>query len=284
METKAKKFTINKKIAWGSIILLAVIFVLWQSFKKVPIQGDWWPALSRLSTADFHGDLVTVHNVRNFQYDGSEKNPIPAWYDKTYDLNKVTKVWYITDPFKGLSIAAHTFVSFEFSDGNYLSISIEARKVKGQEYNLFTGLLHTYPLMYIAADEHDTVFVRANVDKDDLYVYPVKLQDPAHAKLLLTDMLEKMNSLAVHPEWYNTITANCTSQIAWHINKLFPGRLPRIAWQTQLSGYADELALKQGLLDTNLSIEEARKKYLVTTRSQEIGYVPNYSQLIRQFP
>jgi len=160
----------------------------------------------------------------------------------------------------------------------------EARKVKGQEYNLFTGLLHTYPLMYIAADEHDTVFVRANVDKDDLYVYPVKLQDPAHAKLLLTDMLEKMNSLAVHPEWYNTITANCTSQIAWHINKLFPGRLPRIAWQTQLSGYADELALKQGLLDTNLSIEEARKKYLVTTRSQEIGYVPNYSQLIRQFP
>ena len=286
MSSKPKKKNYKKyfklKYALSILGLLLVIFFVWQGTKKVPTTGDWWPALSKLSTADFHGDFVTVHNVRNFQYDGSEKNPIPAWYDKTYDLSKLTRVWYITDPFKGLSIAAHTFVSFEFSDGNYLSISIEARKVKGQEYNLFWGMLNTYPLMYIAADEHDTVFVRANVDKDDLYMYPVKLQDPSHARLLLVDMLEKMNSLAVHPEWYNTITANCTSQIAWHIDKLFPGRLPRIAWQTQLSGYADELALKQGLLDTNLPLDQARKKYYITTKSQQIGYVANYSDLIRQ--
>lgn len=276
----------HHKLRWNiirGIGLLLIIFVAWQSFKKVPTTGDWQTSLAVLSTAQFNGDLVTVHNVRNFRYNGSEANPIPAYYDKIYDLTKLTKVWYITDPFKGLSIAAHTFVSFEFSNGDYLSISIEARKTKGQTYDIFKGMLHTYPLMYIAADEHDTVFVRANVDKDDLYMYPVKLQDPAHAKLLLTDMLEKMNSLAVKPEWYNTITANCTSQIAWHINRLFPGRLPRIAWQTQLSGYADELALKQGLLDTNLPLDQARKKYYITTKSQKNGYVPNYSTLIRQF-
>lgn len=267
----------------GGIILALAAFFLWQCLKKPPTTGDWQPALAVLSTAEFNGNLVTVKNVRNFRYNGSEANPIPAYYDKTYDLAKLTKVWYITDPFKGLSIAAHTFVSFEFSNGDYLSISIEARKVKGQTYNLFWGMLHTYPLMYIAADEHDTVFVRANVDKDNLYMYPVKLEDASHAKLLLTDMLEKMNSLVAHPEWYNTITANCTSQIAFHINKLFPGRLPRIAWQTQLSGYADALALKQGLLDTNLPLDQARKKYYITTKSQEIGYVPNYSALIRQF-
>ncbi len=276
----------SHKLRWyvlGGIGLILIIFVAWQELKKVPTTGDWWPALSKLSTAEFNGNFVTVHNVRNFQYNGSETNPIPAWYDKTYDLNKLTKVWYISDPFKGLSIAAHTFVSFEFSNGDFLSISIEARKVQGQTYNLFSGMLHTYPLMYIAADEHDTVFVRANVDKDDLYMYPVKLQDPGHAKLLLTDMLEKMNSLAVRPEWYNTVTANCTSQIAWHINKLFPGRLPRIAWQTQLSGYADKLALQQGMLDTDLPLDQARKKYYVTAKSQKIGYVANYSSLIRQF-
>jgi hypothetical protein len=276
----------HHKIRWyilGGIGLLLVVFIAWQEFKKPPLTGDWQPALAVLSSADFNGNLVTVHNVRNFRYDGSEANPIPSYYDKTYDLNKLTKVWYITDPFKGLSIAAHTFVSFEFSNGDYLSISIEARKVKRQTYNLFWGMLHTYPLMYIAADEHDTVFVRANIDRDDLYMYPVKLQDSSHAKLLLTDMLEKMNSLAVKPEWYNTITANCTSQIAYHINKLFPGRLPRIAWQTQLSGYADALALKQGILDTNLPLEQARKKYYITTRSQEVEYVPNYSVQIRQF-
>lgn len=261
-----------------------VAFFVWQGSKRPSLSGDWQPALAVLSTADFRGNLVTVHNVRNFKYNGSEGSPIVAYYEKTYDLTKLKTVWFISDPFKGMNFAAHTFVSFEFTNGDFLSITIEARKEKGQVYSVLTGILRSYPLMYIAADEHDSIYVRASVNKDQLYMYPVKLQDQEHAREFLVDMLEKMNSLAVAPEWYNTVTANCTSQIAYHINKLFPGRLPRIAWQTQLSGYADELALKSGLLDTDLkTINEARAKYYVSKRSREIGYVPNYPTLIRNF-
>ena len=282
MNIKARKIL---KYIFSGLGVLVLIFFIWQFFKQVPTVGDWQPGLSRLSTAEFSGNLVTVKNVRNFRYNGSEdaKDITINYYDRTYDLNKLTKVWYVTEPFKGLSVAAHTFLSFEFSDGNFLSVTIEARKLKGQDYDLFKGILHTYPIMYIATDENDVVYLRANIRQSDVYIYPVKLTKPENGKLLFVDMLNSMNDLTVHPAWYNTLWANCTSSIAYHVNRIVPGRLPTLAWQLALTGYADELALKAGLLDTNLSLPEARKKYYITKKATEIGYTANFSTLIREF-
>lgn len=276
-----------KKIIWpfvGVLCILIAGFVLWQASIKVPTSGDWQTPLAVLSTAEFHGNTVTVHNVRNFRYNGSEaeKDLVPGYYDRTYDLDQIKRVWYITEPFKGFNLAAHTFLSFEFENGDFLTISIEARKLKGQEYDLFKGLFYTYPLMYIAADERDSIFVRSNIRKAEVYVYPVKLSDPNHAKVLLMDMLNKMNDLVAHPAWYNTLTANCTSSIAAHINKIWPHRLPLLQWQLWLTGYADELAFKSGLIDTDLPLDQARLKFDVTPKSQKIGNVDGYSRLIRE--
>lgn len=267
-----------------AIVSLCIgLFLAWQGNMKVPTEGDWQSPLAVLSTAEFNGNTVTVRNVRNFRYNGSEeeKDLEPAYEDKTYNLDEVKKVWYITEPFKSLRIAAHTFVSFEFANGDFLSISIEARKLKGQRYDLFKGLLHTYPLMYIAADERDAIFVRANIRKSDVYAYPVKI-NAQQSRLLLVDMLTRMNDLAVHPAWYNTFWANCTSSIASHVNRLWPNRLSGIPWELWVTGYADKLAFKSGLIDTNLSIEDARKEFNVSEKSREIGNVENYSKLIRE--
>ncbi len=281
---KKKRHEVYWRILGALGVLLFIIFV-WQASIPVPTTGDWQPELARLSSAQVKGDVVTVKNVRDFRYRGSENDQDLAinYYDKTYNLNKLTKVWYVVEPFSGFGVAAHTFLSFEFSDGNYLSISIEARKLKGQDYNLFWGLFHTYPLMYIAADERDAVLVRTNIRKSEVYLYPVKLSKPENARLLLTDMLNTMNDLLVHPAWYNTLWANCTSLIAYHVDRVSPGRLSLLSWQLALTGYADELALKAGLIDTNLPLAQARQKYYVTKKAQTVGAVPNFSALIRQF-
>lgn len=256
--------------------------IAWQWIQPPPMTGDWQSQLAVLSTAEFDGNLVTVKNIRNFRYEGSEseQDMRPSYYNRTYDMNKLVRVWYITEPFKELSAAAHTFLSFEFSDGNYLSITIEARKLKGQDYVLQKGLLHTYPLMYIAADERDAIYVRANIRKSDLYLYPVRAT-PEKARQLLTDMLEEMNQLAIEPEWYNTMLDNCTSRIAYHVNRITPGRLPGLPWESYVTGFADKFALKHKLLDTDLPLEEARLKYHITPISQEIGYAEDYSKKIR---
>jgi hypothetical protein len=113
-------------------------FIVWQTSKKPETNANWQEPLAIQSTAAFNGDIVTVKNVRNFRY-VSEENITPYYYDQNYDLNKISKVWYIVEPFHAQDYAAHTFLSFEFSDGKYLNISIEARKKKGQNYSLLWG-------------------------------------------------------------------------------------------------------------------------------------------------
>lgn len=277
----------TKKIIKKILLVLGcllIIFIAWQGLKKVPMEGDWQEQLKIISTAEFNGDLVTVKNVRNFRYSPTEKDMHPAYYDKTYDLTQIKKVWYVTEPFNENQSAAHTFVSFEFNNGDFLAISIEARKTKDQIYSIWKGMLRTYPLVYIAADERDVLLLRANIRKDKVYVYPVKLEKPENGRLILVDMLTRMNELvSTKPAWYNTLFANCTSSIAKHVNKITPGRVSIFSWQLWLTASADELALKHGLIDTDLPIEQAREKYSVNESSERVGDVPNYSADIRKF-
>ncbi len=263
---------------------LLIIFIAWQGLKKVPMEGDWQEQLKVISTAEFNGDWVTVKNVRNFRYYPTEKDMHPAYYNKTYNLTQVKKVWYVTEPFNENQSAAHTFVSFEFNNGDFLAISIEARKTKDQIYSIWKGMLRTYPLVYIAADERDVLLLRANVRKDRVYVYPVKLEKPENGRLILVDMLTRMNELvSTKPAWYNTLFANCTSSIAKHVNKITPGRISIFSWQLWLTASADELALEHRLIDTDLPIEQAREKYSVNEDSERVGDIPNYSTQIRNF-
>lgn len=267
-----------------SLLVVVVLFIVWQATKKVPLEGDWKEHLAIIPTAEFNGDKVTVRNVRNYRYGPTEADMHPAYYDRTYDLNGVKKVWYVTEPFNENQMAAHTFVSFEFENGDFLAISIEARKTNEQEYSIWKGAMRTYPLVYVAADERDVILLRANLRKDKVYVYPVKLSKPENGRLLLTDMLTTMNELVTtKPQWYNTLFANCTSAIVKHVNKLSPDRISKFSWQLWLTASADELALKTGLIDTDLNIEEARKMYNINVASEKAGDVATYSQDIRKF-
>lgn len=276
------KFVMSHK-KWILLGLLVIAFiVVYKPFLSPPKEADWQEHLKIASTAEFDGDFVTVRNVRNFRYSPTEADIIPNYYDRTYDLREVEKIWFVAEPFNEATYAAHTFVSFEFKNGDFLAITIEARKTEGQKYSMGKGMLKTYPLIYIAADERDVVLLRANVRKDKVYVYPVKTSSPENSRLLLVDMLVRMNELVERPSWYNTLFASCTSSIAKHVNNITPGRVSTLSWQLYLTASADELALKSGLLDTELSINEAREKYLINEKSEEAGDVSNYSELIRK--
>ncbi len=280
---KTKISRVVLKNTFFTFVLVLIIFLLWQGSKKPKLEGDWQEQLAVASTAEFKGDSVTVHNVRNFRYYPTEEDMHKAYYDKTYDLSKIKRVWYVAEPFNESKQAAHIFVSFEFQSGDFLAISIEARKTKSQKFSIWKGMLRTYPLIYLAADERDVLLMRANIRKDNVYVYPVKFSKPENSRLLLEDMLNRMNDLLVHPTWYNSFWANCTSSIVYHINHLSPGRISMWSWQLWLTASADELALSHGLLDTDLPIDQARQKYFISERSQKLGDVPNYSRAIRQF-
>ena len=53
---------------------------------------------------------------------------------------------------------AHTFLSIEFNDGRCISISFEARRVKGERYHPWKGLWRSYEL-YLLIGYEETSWV-----------------------------------------------------------------------------------------------------------------------------
>ena len=94
-------------------------------------------------------------------------------------------------------------------------------------------------------------------------------------------MLQRANELAEDPEFYNTITNNCTTNILRHANSVATRKIP-YGRDVLLPGYADELAEKLGLLDTSLPIDEARKRFRINDRARRAFSDPEFSLRIRE--
>jgi hypothetical protein len=125
------------------LVLFAALLSWW--FSLAPSNDrDWQTDVAILPYATIEGDLVTVHNIRNFDY-RTETDYTPAYYDKTFDLRKLDGVDLIATYWMGPAIA-HIFLSFEFQGGNHLAFSIETRKEKGESYSTIKGFFRQYEL------------------------------------------------------------------------------------------------------------------------------------------
>ncbi len=239
---------------------------------------EWNKDQTVLPSAIITGDEVVIQNIRNFTYASTTEYTI-AYYDKTFNLSQLISVDYIVEPFGSIG-AAHTFLSFGFEDGSYVSISVEIRKEVGESFSPWKGLLKQYEIMYVIADERDVVKLRTNYRKDDVFLYPV-LTTREHMKTLFIDMIERANALAQKPEFYNTVTNNCTTNIAHHINSITP---ERISWDYRLlfPENSDVLAQELGLIAQGMSIEEARTKYQINAKAEQFADAEDFSNRIRE--
>ncbi|MES2471140.1 MAG: DUF4105 domain-containing protein [Patescibacteria group bacterium] len=274
------KFFIEKIIQiLGWIILVLVLFYILTTLVIRPSNDRAWNLDQEiLPYAEVHGNLVNVHNIRNFTY-ASTTDYVPAYYDKVFDLSKLKRVYYVVEPFTDFVGAAHTFLSFEFEGDNFVAVSVEIRKEKGESFSALKGLFRQYELMYVIADERDVVKLRSNYRKDLVYVYPVKAS-PEDGKKLFLDIIERVNGLRYEPEFYNTLTNTCTTNIADHVNDITPRRIPG-SLDILFPAASDRLALKLGLLDTDLPLEAARAKYLINDKALKYADDPMFAAKIR---
>lgn len=261
-------------------LLLAVIYGVLIIFVRPSLNRDWSPDEMVLAHADISSTTVAITNIRNIDYRTTKDYDI-HYYDKTFDLNKIQSVWYMVEPFSGYGAgAAHTLVSFGFEGGDYIAISAEIRKEKGESFSAVKGLLRQYELIYVIADERDVIKLRSNYREDDVFLYPVKTTKANMQKLFIS-MLTRANKLATEPEFYNTLTNTCTTSIVNHVNELVPGRIP-FSYKVLMPGYSDELAQKISLIDTTLPIEELRVKYRINDKAMKYADDPLFSERIRE--
>jgi hypothetical protein len=241
---------------------------------------DWRPDQSILPHAKFKDQKAKIYNIRNCYY-RSDEDYIVRHYNKTVDLDQLRTVDFLVAPFPDAPDLAHTMLSFGSETEDYLVVSIEIRREKGETYSPVSGALRQYEIMYVVADERDAIGVRANIRNTDVYLYR-STATPEQAKTLLVDMLQRANKLRAAPEFYDTITNNCTTNIVAHVNKLRPGSVP-YSLNILLPGHADRLAYDLGLLDRSRSFEELKQLSRINELAGRYSESADFSQKIRRF-
>jgi hypothetical protein len=262
----------------GFLIVFAVLVTL---FFQIPASNDrdWQPEVAVTPYAKINGDLVTIHGVRNFDY-RTETDFTERWDTRTYDLSKLDSANIIAVYWAGKAIA-HIMISFGFEGKDYLAVSIETRKEKGESYSTLAGFFRQYELYYVVADERDVIRVRTTYrqPQEDVYVYRINGNLESLRRFFL-DYLRSINDLHDRPSYYNTLTTNCTTSILFHA-RVNP-ESPPMSWKILLSGYLPDYLYELGRLDTTKTFPELEKLSHVNARAHAADKDATFSQRIRE--
>lgn len=224
----------SKRNGWRAFALIWLAGLLW--FLALPPQQNrtWAADVARQVSYQQHGNKVTLHNVRNFDWH-SETDFVPHWETRTVDLNHLSGVNVIASYWMGPHVA-HTLVSFDFDNAAPLVFSIEIRKEQGESFSAVGGFFRQFELSLIAADERDIVYTRSNVRGEQVYFFPIQGLSRAEMRALFEAYLREADDLAAKPRWYNTLTSNCTTLVYDLAQTATHGKLP-LDYRLLASGY-----------------------------------------------
>ncbi|MEJ6004685.1 DUF4105 domain-containing protein [Paucibacter sp. AS339] len=270
-----------RRLAWAVFAALFLATVLLYFQQQPSNERNWRDEVAVSPSATINGQFVTVHNIRNFDY-RSELDFTPAYYDKRFDLSKFEGIDLVTSYWMGPHIA-HVFLSFAFSDGNHLAISIETRTEKGEGYSTLKGFFRQYELFYAVGDERDLIRVRTNYRRDppeDVYVYRIKVKPEAGRRVFL-EYLRQMNELHRQPAFYNSLFTNCTTNL-WLNARINPADLP-MSWKIIASGHVPEYLYEHDLLELEpgMSLPDLQRRVHINARAQAADQAADFSLRIR---
>jgi Domain of unknown function (DUF4105) len=257
----------------------AVVAIWWLSIKPSN-EGDWKPNHVKTAYAKIDGDRVTIENIRNCDY-RTEEDYTCAWETRSYNLANLRGAdLFIT--WWGSPWIAHPIVSFDFGDQGHVAMSIETREAVGQSYSAIHGFFRQYALSYTVSDERDVIRLRTNYRKDEeVYLFRTTA-DPALARKLLLDYLERVNDLHERPEWYNALTNNCTTNIAVSIAEARDISVSH-DWRILLNGKLDELLYEHnGVVTDGRSLAELKEQAHINAAARAADKSADFSKVIRE--
>jgi hypothetical protein len=278
-----KPQTVVRRLGAGVLALA----LLWLAYRLLVLQPsnerDWEYGMQTLPHITIDGDLVHVQHVRDFRW--SANAPRSSDYvDRSFGVQRLERVWFVEEPFAmapfyGFEGVAHTYFVFDFQDQSPVAISVESRRERGEGYDSIHGLFNEYELIYIWGTEQDLTGQRAVLEKNQLYMYPLVGSMDSARKLFL-DLAEVSQQLETQPRFYNTLTSNCTNELAKVANRAQPGSVPpHIA--LIFPGYAAGLLYDLGFIPNDAPLENVRQRYSITDAVAATVDEPDFSKLLR---
>ncbi len=175
--------------------------------------------------------VYNVADVRWGYIPGKPKNNNNFRHLKTkIDTSKVDRAYFVLKPFPPEWIAAHSLLYFSFKPGGMVNekgeesagvfLSIEAYQRTNQNYSLKDGLKNTFGVSWILASWEDYTIQSCQVQKEKLFLYPLKLSQSQMSRLLAETILQATVNRS--GEYYNTVTNNCTNNLIVLINRILP--------------------------------------------------------------
>jgi len=212
---------------------------------------DWYPHLSRLPHVNMEGGSFSIVPYGDWTYTEDAPEQMVWTEVPPHRISHVRRVWFVTEPHPGLPVMAHTFVLFEFGEGDIIGLTIEARKETREEYSALAGAFNKFELMYYWSSPRDLMTRRAVMMDRELYMYPLALSGE-QAEAYLTALLEKTVSIEKRPRFYNTLTSNCTNELA---------KAADLPWDPAFifTGGADGALYRVGLIEGEGGFDTARQ-------------------------
>jgi len=270
--------TADRHMLWLALYAVSLLCLLaWWHTLKPSHARQWADDVSRLLVPEVSGSHVTLHNVRNFDWRGKDDYTV-QWDTREYNLERLVTADLILSYWMGPMIA-HTLVSFGFDDGGRVVFSLEIRKERGEAFSAIGGFFRRFESVIVAADERDIIRVRSNARGEDVYLYRLSIP-PAQLRTLFLGYVEKAQALQDAPQFYNTLTSNCTT-IAFELARRISPRLP-LDYRLLLSGYFAQYAYDHGGLVPGHDFARLKARGRITQRAREAGSAPGFSQAIRR--
>ena len=239
----------------------------------------WEPDRSKLASAEFAGDVVTIHNVRDG--DRPSENEYQAnYHDRRVDLAKITGVDMLLC-YWGSPWLAHPILSFRFADAEPICFSIETRNEKDEAYSPISGLYRQFELIYLVCEERDVVRERTTHRiGEDVYLFKLDVT-VQRARAVFLSYLETVNDIHAQPRFYNVLTSNCTTNVRVHGDATMERPRPW-DWRILLPGKLDELISMRDGFASDLPLVELIGRGHINDAANRIGRADDFSRQVRQ--
>lgn len=205
---------------------------------------DWNPSQTPSSLVKREGSKYTLSNFRwGFHETGNFKEWTPRNAETTIDASKIKDIYLCLEPFAPELVAGHGLLMFEMEeDGAVFSteghkdvgfcLSIEARRPKGEDYGLLSGMKKNFGIIYQMGSLSDRIQRATRGGGQKFVMHRLELS-PEQKEKLVNESLQAATEDRLG-EWYHTLTNSCYTGDIDLINNVVPEQQKMDRWTRHL--------------------------------------------------